>query len=171
MTSFLFACDIGAYNWINFCTHKKVTMGSPFMQKILLCRKFFLYAENSFIYAENSFGHDSKQCPWLTSFPFACNISTYNWITFCTHRKVTMGSPFMQKIHLFMQKILLLCRKFFWTWFKTMSIKDGATARLGPPKILKNYFILCISIKKFKYLATKIEVSPPQMFELVQWCS
>ena len=38
----------------------------------------------------------------------------------------------------------------------------------GPPKILKNYFILCISIKKFKYLATKIEVSPPQMFELVQ---
>ena len=33
----------------------------------------------------------------------------------------------------------------------------------GPPKILKNYFILCISIKKFKYLATKIEVTPPNV--------
>ena len=32
----------------------------------------------------------------------------------------------------------------------------------GPPKILKNYFILCISIKNFKYLATKIEVGPPK---------
>ena len=32
----------------------------------------------------------------------------------------------------------------------------------GPPKILKNNFILCISIKKFKYLATKIEVGPPK---------
>ena len=44
----------------------------------------------------------------------------------------------------------------------SMGIKagGGATARHGPPKILKNYFILCISIKKFKYLATKIEVSP-----------
>ena len=40
--------------------------------------------------------------------------------------------------------------------------RGGATARLGPPKILKNYFILCISIKKFKYLATKIEVGPPK---------
>ena len=36
-------------------------------------------------------------------------------------------------------------------------------------KILKNYFILCVSIKNFKYLATKIEVPPlTQMFELVQ---
>ena len=33
---------------------------------------------------------------------------------------------------------------------------------LAAPKILKNYFILCISIKKFKYLATKIEVGPPK---------
>ena len=50
--------------------------------------------------------------------------------------------------------------------------RGGATARLGPPKILKNYFILCkilknyfilcISIKKFKYLATKIEIGPPK---------
>ena len=44
--------------------------------------------------------------------------------------------------------------------------RGGATAKLGgamaPPKILKNYFILCISIKKFKYLATKIEVGPPK---------
>ena len=39
-------------------------------------------------------------------------------------------------------------------------LRGGATARLGPPKILKNYFILCISIKKFKYLTTKIEVPP-----------
>ena len=29
-----------------------------------------------------------------------------------------------------------------------------------PPKILKNYFISCISIKKFKYLVIKIEVAP-----------
>ena len=37
------------------------------------------------------------------------------------------------------------------------------------PPFLKNYFILCISIKKFKNLATKIEVPPPPpMFELVQ---
>ena len=34
----------------------------------------------------------------------------------------------------------------------------------GPPKILKNYFVICISIKKFKYLATKIEVGPPKCF-------
>lgn len=35
--------------------------------------------------------------------------------------------------------------------------RGGATARLAPPptQILKNYFILCISIKKFKYLAKK----------------
>ena len=32
----------------------------------------------------------------------------------------------------------------------------------GPPKILKNYFILCININNFKYLATKIEVAPPE---------
>ena len=38
--------------------------------------------------------------------------------------------------------------------------RGGATARFGPPKILKNYFILCISIKELKYLATKIEVGP-----------
>ena len=31
-----------------------------------------------------------------------------------------------------------------------------------PPQFLKNYFILCISIKNFKYLATKIEVGPPK---------
>ena len=33
---------------------------------------------------------------------------------------------------------------------------------VGPPKILKNYFILCVSIKNLKYLATKIEVGPPK---------
>ena len=40
-------------------------------------------------------------------------------------------------------------------------VRGGAIARLWPPKILKNYFILCISIKNFKYLATKIEVASP----------
>ena len=40
--------------------------------------------------------------------------------------------------------------------------RGGATARHGPPKILKNNFILCISIKKFKYLPTKIEVGSPK---------
>ena len=45
-------------------------------------------------------------------------------------------------------------------WLHT--IRGGATARLGPPKILKYYFILCISIEKFKYLAIKIEVGPPK---------
>ena len=130
-TSFPFACDIGAYNWMTFCTHKKVTMGSPFMQKILLCRKF-IYVENSFmhkillcrksIYAENSFMQINsfmqknsfyaekslyaekflyaekisfrhkpftKQCPWLTIFSCACDIGTYNWMTFCTNKNNT----------------------------------------------------------------------------------
>ena len=36
----------------------------------------------------------------------------------------------------------------------------GQGRSYGPPKIFKNYFILCISIKIFKYLATKIEVGP-----------
>ena len=39
--------------------------------------------------------------------------------------------------------------------------RGGAIARLFPPPILKNYFILCISIQNFKYLATKIEIGPP----------
>ena len=39
--------------------------------------------------------------------------------------------------------------------------RGGAIARLPPPQFLKNYFILCISIQNFKYLATKIEVGPP----------
>ena len=44
--------------------------------------------------------------------------------------------------------------------------RGGAIARLSQPPpplppILKNYFILCISIQNFKYLATKIEIGPP----------
>ena len=72
-----------------FAHIKKLHWTTPFMQKF-------------------SFGHEpfSKQCPWFTSFPFACDIGAYNWMTFCTHKKVTMGSPFMQKI--------LLCRKFIY---------------------------------------------------------
>ena len=56
-----------------------------FMQKILLCRKLF-YAEN-FFYAEKfllGINPFTKQCPWLTCFSFACDIGTYNWMTFCT---------------------------------------------------------------------------------------
>ena len=104
-----------------FARIKKLHWTTPFMQKF-------------------SFGHEpfSKQCSWLTSFPFACDISAYSWITFCTHIKVTMGSPFMQKILLcrklfyaenflffyaensFMQKILL-CRKFIYAENSSMA--------------------------------------------------
>ena len=43
--------------------------------------------------------------------------------------------------------------------------RGGAIARQPPPpQILKNYFILCIIIQNFKYLATKIEIgSPPNV--------
>ena len=62
------------------CTHEKVAIDNPFYAEIFFRPEPF-----------------SKQCPWLTSFPFACDIGAYNWMTFCTHKKVTMGSPFMQK--------------------------------------------------------------------------
>ena len=41
--------------------------------------------------------------------------------------------------------------------------RGGAIARLPPPppQNLKNYFILCIIIQNFKYLATKIEIGLP----------
>ena len=64
-------------NWMTSCTHKRVTLGSPFMQKNpSLCWKF-------------SFGDEpfSKQCSQLTNFPFECDIDIFNWITFCTHKK------------------------------------------------------------------------------------
>ena len=83
--------------WEKTCAHmKKWQWTTPFMHK------FF-------------FGHEhfSKQCPWLTSFPFACDIGTYNWMTFCTHKKVTLDNPLYAEI-------------FFWTWtfFKIMSMVD-----------------------------------------------
>ena len=55
-------------------------------------------------------------------------------------------------------------------WYTQGRSHSKAWGGHGPPKILKNYFILCkilknyfilcISIKKFKYLATKIEIGP-----------
>ena len=110
LTSFPFAHDIDTYNWMTSCTHKRVTLGSPFMQKNpFLCRKF-------------SFGREpfSKQCSQLTSFPFACDIGTNNWMTSCTHKRVTLGSPFYAEKSLFMQKIFVWA----WTFSKTMSIVD-----------------------------------------------
>ena len=79
-----------------FAHIKKLHWTTPFMQKF-------------------SFGHEpfSKQCSWFTSFPFACDISAYSWITFCTHKKVTMGSPFMQKIFYSSMQKIHICRKFF----------------------------------------------------------
>ena len=47
----------------------------------------------------------------------------------------------------------------------------GAISPPPPPNFFKNYFIFCISIKNFKYLAIKNRSFPPQMFELVQLCS
>ena len=48
-----------------------------------------IYEKNPFLWKKISFGQEpvSKQYPQLTSFPFTCNISTYNWMTFCTHKK------------------------------------------------------------------------------------
>ena len=48
------------------------------------------------------------------------------------------------------------------TWYMGKTIQGRSHSKAWAPKILKNYFILCISIKKFKYLATKIEVGPPK---------
>ena len=82
-----------------------------YAEKFLLCRKDFLYVEKfplcrKFLLNMNllqiisisiafmqkfSFGHEpfTKQCPWLTSLSFTCNIGTYNWMTFCTSNNNT----------------------------------------------------------------------------------
>ena len=55
----------------DMCIHEKVAIDN-------LCRKLF-YAEK-FLLGINPF---TKQCPWLTSLSFTCNIGTCNWMTFC----------------------------------------------------------------------------------------
>ena len=126
-----------------FAHIKKLHWTTPFMQKF-------------------SFGHEpfSKQCSWFTSFPFACDISAYSWITFCTHKKVTMDSPFMQKIFYSSMQKIHICRKFFYA--ENSSLVENSSVQ----KIL-----LC---RKFFYfhaekslLCRKISLLGPKSFSLI----
>ena len=95
-------------------------MGSPFMQKILLCRKFF-YAENFlFFYAENSYMQKILLCRkffsgrkffYAENSSMAENSSVQKTLLFSC-RKFFYGRKFFcaENSFIFMQKILL-CRK------------------------------------------------------------
>ena len=69
LTCFPFTCNIGIYNWMTFCTHKKQHWAA------ILCR-------NSLFVQKISFGHEPfpEQCTWLISLSFACDIEpTIEW--------------------------------------------------------------------------------------------
>ena len=98
-------------------------MGSPFMQKILLCRKFF-YAENFlFFYAENSFMQKIHICRKF----------------FYVENSSLVENSSMQKILLW-QKILL-CRKLFYFHAENSSMVENSSVQK----------ILLFSCRKFFY--------------------